>query len=143
MRAFGYSFLSVIDCVKFVRAPGPGRRHRVAFLHRRAVAVTETEFLAAAAGAGLIRSAPRVIGGDRGHHLGRRAPLANQLGHCFESRPRMHEKMLEPRTQVVLPRFAVARECETILGTAAVAPVPHLAALTLGRQSIALVLSEL
>src|ERR1035441_1091631 len=110
---------------------------------RSAIAVAEAELLAATAGAGLIRSALRVSGGDRRHNFrGRVAPL-DQLGHRAEGRARMHEKQFEARTQVILARLAVARKCEAVLRAAAVAPIPHLAAAALGRERFALVLAEL
>ena len=55
----------------------------------------------------------------------------------------MHEKKLQSRAEVVLARLSVARECEAILRTTAVAQVPDLAFLALGGEGIALILSEL
>src|SRR5208282_6229779 len=95
---------------KFTRMPCARARSCAPLFSRRGVAVTKSEFLAAAAGAWPIRAAPRIIGGDLRHHLGGCAALLDQLGHRLERRACVHEKQFQSGTEVVLSRLAVARQ---------------------------------
>jgi hypothetical protein len=67
---------------------------------KRPAAMTETAFPPASAGARLIRSALLVLGGHARHHLGRVAPLLNQLRHRAPGRRGVFEEELQPCAEV-------------------------------------------
>jgi hypothetical protein len=116
--------------------PAEGRDWRV-------VAMTRSKLPTTSAGTRSIPPALIVLSGDQVHHIGRRSALLEQLGHRPHRWPRVSEKQLQARTEIVLTGLAVARECEPVLWTAAIAKRSDLATLALRSERIALVISEL
>src|SRR5258705_12969474 len=87
---------------------------------RRVVAMTEAELLAASAGTWLIRPALIVLSRGQCHHVGRRPALLEQLRHRPHRRACVGEEQFQARTEIILARFAVAREYEPVLRPSAV-----------------------
>ena len=97
---------------------------------------------AAAAGAGIVAPAPRVLGGDDLHQLGRSAAGGEQLGHDRHRLLDMVEERLVARAEVVLAGLAVGRDGEAVLRAAAVAGPADVAVEAVLRQRVSLVLPE-
>ena len=86
---------------------------------RRAVAVAESELLAAPAGTRLIRSAFRISGSDQRHNVRGRLALLQQSGHGLHRWPRMGKEQLQPWAKVVLTLLSIARNSEPVLRASA------------------------
>ena len=107
------------------------------------VAVAESELTPAPARTSPIGPALHILGCGQCHYFGRRTAPLQQLDHRLHRGTRMGEEQIQAGTQVVLTGIAIARESESILGTATVAQTLHLATLALRSKQIALVVSEL
>jgi hypothetical protein len=122
--------------------PLRNRIHPTETRNGRVVSVTEAELLATPARAWLIRPAFIVFGRGQRHPIGRGPALLEQFSHCPHLRARVSEEQLQARTEVVLPRLTVARECESVLWTASVAKRPDVTILVLLGERLAAVFSK-
>jgi hypothetical protein len=104
--------------------------------------VAKAELSPASARTRLVGPAPRILGGDQLHQVGRRSTPPQQFGHGVHRRPGVGEEQLQARTKVILAWFTVTRKREPIFRTAAVAKRPDLASATLSGQGILLVIAK-
>src|SRR5271166_3446543 len=104
--------------------------------------MAELELLAIPAGTGRVRVPLRVLVLDPKHHVGGRAGALQELPHHSHQRAGVCEEQLEAGAEIVLAWFAVLRQREAVLWTAAVAEQAHAALAALFGEPVALVVAE-